>query len=238
MIPDVATSLTRPGGELAHRPLLFYWIVDCSGSMGQSGKIQALNTAVRETLPHLRKVASDNPNARLLVQGVRFATGAERLYPEPKPLEGFLWRDLAAGGLTDLGAALDLVLADLDVPALTARGLPPVLVLVSDGQPTDDFEPRLAALLAHPWGARAVRMAIAVGHDADREVLDRFIATPGVAPLQANGPEALVRQLRWISTVGLRGASAPVSRGVAGPGAGILPVTPEGSADPYLPDVW
>ena len=38
----------RPGGELASRPLHFFWICDCSGSMQTDGKIQSLNNAIRE----------------------------------------------------------------------------------------------------------------------------------------------------------------------------------------------
>ncbi len=53
----------RPGGELASRPLHFIWIADNSGSMEQDGKIQALNTAIREAILHMRKVAEDNPLA-------------------------------------------------------------------------------------------------------------------------------------------------------------------------------
>ena len=40
----------RPGGELAARPLHFIWIADCSGSMAVDGKIQSLNTAIREAI--------------------------------------------------------------------------------------------------------------------------------------------------------------------------------------------
>jgi len=29
----------RPGGELASRPLHFFWIADCSGSMGVVGML-------------------------------------------------------------------------------------------------------------------------------------------------------------------------------------------------------
>jgi uncharacterized protein YegL len=40
------------------------------------------------------------------------------------------------------------------------RALPPVLVLISDGQPTDDFEAGLATLMAEPWARKAVRLAV------------------------------------------------------------------------------
>ncbi len=32
------------------------------------------------------------------------------------------------------------------------RALPPVLVLISDGQPNDDFDSGLKELLSKPWG--------------------------------------------------------------------------------------
>ena len=69
--------IRRPGGELATRPLHFIWIADCSGSMGSHGKIQALNNAVREAVPHMQQVADENPNAQVLVRAVRFASGAQ-----------------------------------------------------------------------------------------------------------------------------------------------------------------
>lgn len=64
--------LRRPGGELATRPLHFIWIADCSGSMRSDGKIQALNNAIREAVPHMRTAADENPNAEVLVRAVRF----------------------------------------------------------------------------------------------------------------------------------------------------------------------
>ena len=49
----------RPGGELATRPLHFIWIADCSGSMAVDGKIQSLNTAIKEAIPNMQQVADD-----------------------------------------------------------------------------------------------------------------------------------------------------------------------------------
>ena len=207
--------LRRPGGELASRPLHFFWLADCSGSMARDGKIQALNNAVREALPHMREVAAGNPHARPLLRVLRFATGAEWTTGEAIPIDDFAWSDLVAGGVTDLGAALELVADELGSPAMPERALPPVLVLVSDGQPTDDFEAGLTALDSVPSGANAVRLGIAIGRDADHEVLARFIANPSVPILEANAPEALVRQIRWASTIGLASASSPTMSSTA-----------------------
>ena len=201
----------RPGGELASRPLHFIWIADSSGSMEQDGKIQALNTAIREAIPHMKKVAEDNPNAQVLVRAVKFSNGAQWHLSQPTPVSDFAWTDLAAEGETDMGKALQLVAEQLKMPPMSERALPPVLVLLSDGQPTDDFDGGLKALMEQPWGKKAVRIAISIGRDADPEVLQKFIGNSELKPLAANSPEALVRHIKWASTAVLKSASSPAS---------------------------
>lgn len=181
----------RPGGELATRPLHFIWICDCSGSMSVDGKIQELNFAIREAIPHIRRVADENPNAEVLARVIKFSSGAQWHVSQPAPVADFEWMDLNADGVTDMGKALSMVADQLKIPPMTERALPPVPVLTSDGQPTDDFESGLKALMDQPWGKKAVRIAIAIGEDADRTVLQEFIGHPELKPLQANNPETL-----------------------------------------------
>lgn len=202
----------RPGGELATRPLHFIWIADCSGSMKSDGKIQALNMAIREAIPHMQKVASENPNAQVLVRAIKFSSGAQWHITQPTPVEDFRWADIQADGVTDMGKALSMVAEQLRIPPMTDRALPPVLVLISDGQPTDNFEKGLRELMDQPWGKKAVRVAIAIGADADHDVLQQFIGHPEIKPLQANNPEALVNYIKWVSTAVLKSASSPASQ--------------------------
>lgn len=202
----------RPGGELATRPLHFIWIADCSGSMSQDGKIQALNTAIREAIPHMQKVADENPNAQVLVRAIKFSNGAQWHISQPTDIADFRWEDLEADGVTDMGKAFKMVGEQLKIPPMTDRALPPVLVLISDGQPTDDYKTGLQAIMDEPWGKKAVRIAIAIGTDADLDVLQKFIGHAEIKPLQANNPEALVKYIKWVSTVVLKSASAPASQ--------------------------
>ena len=44
------TALQRPGGELATRPIHFFWVVDCSGSM-YGEKIGIVNNTIQECIP-------------------------------------------------------------------------------------------------------------------------------------------------------------------------------------------
>ena len=122
----------RPGGELATRPLHFIWIADCSGSMAIDGKIQSLNTAIKEAIPNMQDVADENPNAQVLVRAVRFSDGAQWHVSHPTDIADFKWDDLQAGGVTSMGRALTLVADQLRIPPMTDRALPPVLVLISD----------------------------------------------------------------------------------------------------------
>lgn len=233
-------TIRRPGGELATRPLHFIWMVDVSGSMTTDGKIQALNNAIRETIPHMRSVADENPNADVLVRALSFSSGAQWRISQPTPVADFRWEYLEASGVTDMGQALRMVAEQLRMPPMTDRALPPVLVLVSDGMPTDDFNGGLVALMKEPWGKKAVRIAIAIGEDADLEVLQKFIGHPEVKPLQANNPEALVRYIKWVSTAVLKSASAPSSQ-APGQATSTLNVPIPKAPDPVpggADDVW
>jgi len=230
----------RPGGEFASRPLHFIWIADCSGSMGARGKIQALNNAIREAIPHMREVADKNPQARILVRAISFSSGARWHISKETPVEDFKWRDLSAGGVTDMGKAFSMVADQLKIPPMTDRALPPVLVLISDGQPTDDWRGGLQKIRDLPWGKKAVRVAIAIGDDAEDDMLEAFIDNPELPPLRANNPEALTGYIRWVSTAVVDATSSPASQA---PGTGQLtgpvpvPVLPD--SEPKKPtDVW
>ncbi|MFH0754887.1 MAG: VWA domain-containing protein [Candidatus Omnitrophota bacterium] len=203
----------RPGGELSSRPLHFFWICDCSGSMASDGKIQSLNNAIREALPHMKDVAKENANAQLLIRVLCFSNGAKWNVSQPTPVEDFKWDDLKAEGVTDMGKALTMVAEQLKMPPMPERALPPVLVLLSDGQPTDDFAGGLKKLMDENWGIKAVRIAIAIGVDADNDVLQKFIGHSEIKPLQANNPDALAKYIKWVSTAVVKSVSAPASTG-------------------------
>lgn len=231
---------TRPGGELATRPLHFIWMADCSGSMDIDGKIQSLNTAIKEAIPNMQTVADENPNAQVLVRALKFSSGAQWHVSQPTEIADFRWEDLTAEGVTDMGKALLMVADQLKIPPMVERALPPVLVLISDGQPTDDYAGGLKALMDQPWGRKAVRIAIAIGEDADTEVLQKFIGNPELRPLQANNPEALVKYIKWVSTAVLKSASAPASQSADAttPGLNVpIPVLPD-SGPTSADDVW
>ncbi|MGI0156754.1 MAG: hypothetical protein ACREDE_11575, partial [Thermoplasmata archaeon] len=69
---------------------------------------------------------------------------------------------------------------------------------VTDGRPTDlgnEFADGLAALTSFPAGQAALRLAIAIGHDAKSEFLDQFIGDPTVPVIVAGNTEEIAERL-------------------------------------------
>jgi len=177
-------------------------------------KIGAVNCAIREVIPEMKNAADNNPNAQLMVRALKFSTGASWITSAPVNIEEYAWDDLEAGGVTDLGEAYDLLAAQLSIEQLGERALPPVLVLLSDGQPTDDYKTALEKLKKLPWGKKAVKIAISIGQDADDEVLAEFTGNRELV-LQANNAEMLVKMIKWASTAASV-VSSPASIASAG----------------------
>jgi uncharacterized protein YegL len=218
----------RLGGTTTRRPLHLFWVLDVSGSMGHDGKIQALNTAIEETLPLLREDAADNPQAQVLISSLVFASTARWIGPPATPVETLRWEPVAAvpQGLSELGLGVRALLEPMRRLEEEGRGYAPVVVLVSDGQPTSlagpRFEDALDELLALPWGRASIRAAIGIGRDADMTALARFAGDPSRPPLRADNPEQLVAMVQWVSRYASRVAS------VGADGRAIDP-------NPYLP---
>jgi len=170
-------------------------------------KIQTLNYAIRQTIPDMQKEADADPNASVMVRALKFSDGAQWHIPTATPVDQFNWADLQAGGVTAMGMALEMVATELRSFPPDTKRLPPVLVLLTDGQPTDDFKRGLDELMNVPWGKKAVRIAIAIGKDADISVLEQFTGNKELV-LEAKNPQLLIQFIKWASTV-VKTVSAP-----------------------------
>jgi uncharacterized protein YegL len=200
-LPSLSTA------RLARRQLHVILALDCSGSM-TGDKIASLNYAMRAAIPEMRAAADDNPETDVLVRVLRFSTQVEWHVAVPTPVSRFEWQDVVAGGETNMGEALATIADVLGPEGMPGRQLPPVVVLVSDGQPSDDFDAGLKRLFDSPYGGRALRVAIAIGSDADNEILERFIAHPEFKPLRANNAQDLVNRIKWATTAPVKSVSS------------------------------
>lgn len=209
---DKTERMPLPTADVARRQLQMVLLLDASGSMAGE-KIASLNYAIRSALSELRQVASENPEVDMRLSAVRFSNEAEWHIKEPTPVDEVEWEDISAGGETAMGQALTLVAGMFDSDRFSGRQLPPVVLLVTDGYSTDDFDTAFAEFLQNPAAGHATRLAIAIGDTADFETLEAFVdrANTGIAPLRARNAPELVRYIKWATTAPIKATSSPTN---------------------------
>jgi len=163
------------------RPLPVIVLADVSGSMNEEGKIEALNMAIKEMVSTFSK--ESRLRAEIQVGLITFGGTAQMHLPlvAANNVSGF--GELKAGGVTPMGAAFDLARKLLeDKDRIPSRAYRPVLILLSDGQPTDDWEAPFKVLCESERAQKASRIAMAIGPGADEAMLREF-ANDAEAPI-------------------------------------------------------
>lgn len=164
------------------RPLPVIILADTSGSMSVDGKIEALNRGLKEMISSLS--SESRVRAEIQVEMIAFGGNSAEVILDLTPahqIKGI--RDLVAEGMTPLGSALTIANELIeDKSRIPSRAYKPVVVLVSDGHPNDDWEGPFETFVKGERTAKATRFAMAIGSDADMDTLSRF----------ANDPEAPV----------------------------------------------
>ena len=165
--------------RVPRRTMTLFFVIDTSGSM-MGNKIGAVNDAVINVLPMLNEISEINPDAEIKVAALEFSSGANWLYSEPKLASEFVWQDVTAGGLTSLGEAcseLNAKLSRTGFMQAASGSFAPAIILLSDGGPTDDYKSGISKLKNNNWFKAAIKVAIAIGDDADLKVLEEFTGT-------------------------------------------------------------
>ncbi len=163
------------------RPLPVIVMADTSGSMGENGKIDALNIAVKNMLATF--AAETRLRAELQVALITFGGVAKMQLPLAAAHLVSQLADLKAEGETPMGGAFDLARQTLeDKVRIPSRAYRPILILLSDGHPTDDWEAPFKALCTSERAQKATRLAMAIGSDADEVMLKDF-ANDAEAPI-------------------------------------------------------
>lgn len=206
-------SLLDDAVSVPRRTMTLFFLIDTSGSMS-GNKIGAVNDAIVNVLPMLEEISSSNPDAEIKVAALEFSNGTKWLYNEPKSVEDFKWIDVQAGGLTSLGEAcleLNGKLSRSGYMKSASGSYAPAIILLSDGGPTDNFDGGLQTLQGNNWFKNSIRIAIAIGDDADLNVLSRFTGN-SEAVIKVQNIDALKQIIRIVavtsSQIGSKSSSA------------------------------
>lgn len=213
---DNLSSFLGSAEGIPKRVMPIFFLIDTSGSM-EGKKIGAVNAAIEELIPDLRHMSESQADSEIKLAVMKFSTGCEWVTPSLMSLDSFDdWESLEANGLTDLGAAF-LELNDklskngfMDRGAASSGFYAPVIILLSDGEPTDDYMSALKKLQANKWYQAALKIAIAIGEDANREVLKRAIRNVELL-FTVNDIGSLRKIIRFIAVTSSQIASTSAS---------------------------
>ncbi|MBQ8121063.1 MAG: VWA domain-containing protein [Ruminococcus sp.] len=168
--PLSATSVSK-------KSLVILFLIDTSGSM-RGTKMGELNTVMEELIPEIRRVGEADTDVKLAV--LTFSTDVKWMYSQPINIEDFEWTRLNAEGVTSMGAAfkeLSLRMSRnsfLNSPSLSFA---PVIFLMTDGYPSDDYQAGLNDLQSHSWYKFGLKAALGIGQEANDDMLAEFTGT-------------------------------------------------------------
>jgi uncharacterized protein YegL len=178
------------------RRLPVYLLLDCSGSM-LGEPIEAVRQGVRMLVSDLRGNPQALETAYLSV--ITFGSSAQQVCPLTE-LMSFQEPNLEAAGSTSLGSALKLLehCLDNDVrkSSPTQKGdWKPLVFLMTDGQPTDNWEMAADSIKKRKLGNI---IACAAGSGADSQLLKRV--TEVVVEIHNLQPDSLKAFFKWVSS--------------------------------------
>jgi uncharacterized protein YegL len=181
-----------------NRRLPVYLLIDCSESM-IGGGIEAVRSGLRAMLSKLRS----DPHALDTVYLSIITFDAEARVAVPMtPLLDFQEPPLTIRPGTSLGAALTLLANCIQTEVRktshdTKGDYRPLVLLLTDGQPGDDWQTSLSRIGAHVKPRPANIYAIGCGTDVDYSVLQRI--TDVVLRMDDMGPESFGKLFVWLT---------------------------------------
>jgi len=203
--------------SIPRRTMVLFFLVDTSGSMS-GDKIGAVNEAIREVLPEINDISSENADAQIKIAVLDFSSGAHWIYDKPVEADQFVWNNLEVGGLTDMGVAFKMLnekLSRTEFMSDITGSYAPAIFMMSDGAPTDDYKKELEELRKNKWFKVGIKVAVAIGDDANTDILKEFTGNEECV-VKVRTPESLRKMIRFASVTASQIGSKSSGVGIGG----------------------
>ncbi|WP_379969615.1 VWA domain-containing protein [Ectobacillus sp. sgz5001026] len=204
------------------RPLPVFILVDASGSM-QGSKIDMVNNSLKEMVAALSNI--EGAKGQIEISLIKISGNVE-VIQELKKVEDIVLPELVASGRTPIGESVEKVVEMIEDRAIVPnRSYTPVIILVSDGIPTDITKkmyenrpvdktqylewPPLKRLHTANKSKNCMRLALGIGQDADFELLKAFVNKENIPVIKAVEVTTIGKFFEWVTrTVSQQSVSA------------------------------
>ena len=188
--------------EFIPRKLLpVFCVLDIPMSMDEE-QITRVNTIMLEMVDLLREKANKLYSSELRIAVLQSYGTSQWLTDGLISPEDFSWQGLKASGASNFGNTLNELNNKLSREQFLVSEVgfkAPVIIFMSDGEPTDDYESALNKIKSNnKWFQVATKIAIAVGDDANVQVLQK-IAGNKEAVIKVDDLETLKKLIRVVS---------------------------------------
>ena len=212
--------------EPAKKSMTIFFLIDVSGSM-KGTKIGSLNGTMEELLPSLIGVGEASTDVKIAI--MKFSTDVEWVTPEPVRIEEYqYWNRLEAEGLTFMGDAfleLSKKLSRSSFLNSPSISFAPVISLLSDGSPNDDWKKGLETLKQNKWFQHGLKIALGIGSKVNMDVLRAFTGNDELA-VQAKNADQLRELIKLLavtsSQIGSRSLALVDNGGGQQPGEEVV----------------
>ena len=185
--------------EPAKKSMTIFFLIDVSGSM-KGTKIGSLNGTMEELLPSLIGVGEASTDVKIAI--MKFSTDVEWVTPEPVRIEEYqYWNRLEAEELTFMGDAfleLSKKLSRSSFLNSPSISFAPVIFLLSDGSPNDDWKKGLETLKQNKWFQHGLKIALGIGSKVNMDVLRAFTGNDELA-VQAKNADQLRELIKLLA---------------------------------------
>lgn len=192
------------------RALPVFLLIDVSGSMSGE-KIETVNVSLKEMLNQFRKIT--NPKGIIEMCILTFGNNSVNIVKKLSALSDNDFYTFTAEGNTPMGKAFKQV-SDMieDYNIVSTRAYTPMIILISDGNPTDfsGYTQGMSIEQIQTWDAlqqlhsgsrsgKSIKTALGIGNDVDLNILKAFINNDTIPVIRANDLSTITKYFQWVT---------------------------------------
>lgn len=192
------------------RALPVFLLIDVSGSMSGE-KIETVNVSLKEMLNQFRKIT--NPKGIIELCIITFGNNSINTVKDLTTLSDNDYYSFSADGNTPMGKAfLHVTNMIEDYNVVSTRAYTPMIILISDGNPTDfpGYIQSMSIEQIQNWDAlqklhsgtrssKAIKTALGIGNDVDLNILKAFINNDTIPVIKANDVGTISKYFQWVT---------------------------------------